>query len=310
MKIVILGNTRLNYSWFCLTFRQGCKLLGHDVYDIDYKSTSINIIKQKLLDINPKYVFTHLSFHKNINPIDKILQMYSEVKKRGINIIHTCSDARTEDRYMKDLSESVYMAFVGTFDMVNNCSKAWNIPTFYCPYSSLTYDKMAQPVKDLMFENPVFTGSPGSHDDRKNFIEKLQRKMKLEIFHTQSPGDLRSRTEELSSSAKCILGLCTGYDIDGYIDVRPFQYLGAGAFMIIRKFKGMDDIIPDDIYIPFNGYTDSDVDFVKEKFEYWKNQDTSEIRIRAFNYIQRNHSSKIRIKNIIDVLEEKRDSVL
>ena len=45
-----------------------------------------------------------------------------------------------------------------------------------------------------------------------------------------------------------ILGLCTGYDLDGYIDVRPFQYLGEGAVLIARKFLNMDNIIPPDLY--------------------------------------------------------------
>jgi hypothetical protein len=96
---------------------------------------------------------------------------------------------------------------------------------------------MAEPVKDLMFKKPIFTGSPNSHKDRSQFIKKLQEIMPIKIVTTKSSENLRGRTPELSVSAKCILGLCTGYDIGGYIDVRPFQYLGTGACMIMRKFK-------------------------------------------------------------------------
>jgi hypothetical protein len=78
---------------------------------------------------------------------------------------------------------------------------------------------------------------------------------------------MRHRTQELSASAKCVMGLCTGYDVDHYIDVRPFQYLGSGACMITRKFKGMDDIIPPDLYYPFEGYNQKDAKYVKELYQ-------------------------------------------
>jgi len=90
----------------------------------------------------------------------------------------------------------------------------------------------------------------------------LDKKLKIEKFQTQSKNDIRHKTSEVSASAQCILGFCTGYDIDGFIDVRPFQYMGAGAVMITRKFKGMDDIIPDDLYYFINGYEKQDLNDV------------------------------------------------
>jgi len=131
--------------------------------------------------------------------------------------------------------------------------------------------------------------------------------MPIEIFITQSKHDLRNRTPELSVSAKCILGLCTGYDIKHYTDVRPWQYLGTGAFMIMRKFNGIDDIIPDDLYIPFEGYNNPQV--VKDLFEQWEDKDTMFMRKSAFDFIQTYHSSKVRMENIINVIEGKQDTV-
>jgi hypothetical protein len=305
LKAVILGNTKLNYSWFVLTYRQGLKLNNVDVYDIDYKSTPIESIKKKLIDIRADYCFTHLSFHQNINPIGKVLQLYKDVNRTvGTKFIHTLNDARTEDRYMGDISDSIYMAFVGNLNCLETCSKAWNIPVFYAPYSSLTYDKMSKPVKDLCFKDPVFTGSPTAHPDRSNFIKKLQKYTSIKIFQTQSKQDLRNRTPELSVSSHAILGLCTGYDIDGYIDVRPFQYLGTGAVLIARKFKNVDHILPPDIYYPFDGYTEDDakkvVDIYKNKCF---NKENNLLRDKAFNYIQQNHSCKVRVKSILDILK-------
>ncbi len=307
MKAVILGNTQLNYSWFVLTHRQGLRLNGVETMDIDYKSNSLEMIKKKILEYKPNMIFTHLSFHSHIHPTNTVLNFFKDLKSKiKVKIIHTCGDARTQDRYMGDLRGVFDVAFVSTYSMVTNCSKAFKIPVFYAPYSSMTYETRGKFAHDLAFDFPVFTGSPGAHktgwaDNRAMFIESLQKVMKIKIFKTQTGQDLRKRTPELSTSAKCILGLCVGYEIPGFMDVRPFQYLGTGAFMIMRKFNDMDSHIPDDLYVPFDSYDDPMV--VKELWNEWKNKDKEEMREKAFQYIQRHHSSKQRLKNILEVLK-------
>ncbi len=308
MKAVIIGNTNLNYSWFVLTHRQGLKLNDVETLDIDYKSTPLEVIKRDILQYKPNYIFTHLSFHSHIHPINTILEFFKNIKDRiDVKVVHTCQDARTHDRYMGDLRGSFDAAFVGTYPMVTNCLNVFKIPVFYMPYSSLTYAKRGKYSSKLAFSVPIFTGSPGAHrtgwaDNRAEFIEKLQSIMTIKIFKTQSGEDLRSKTPSLSVSAKCILGLCVGYEIDGYMDVRPFQYLGTGAFMIMRKFKGMGSYIPDDLYVPFHSYEDPKA--VKELWDYWKNRNTEKVRKRAFEYVQYHHSCKKRISNALWKLDQ------
>ena len=128
--------------------------------------------------------------------------------------------------------------------------------------------------------------------------------MPIKIFKTQSGEDLRNKTPELSVSAKLILCLCVGYEIDGYMDVRPFQYLGTGACCVIRKFKNMDDFIPEDLYWPINGYSHNDIIKIKEYHQRSLIEDTTEMRRNAFNYIQQHHSSKIRIKEVLKCIEK------
>jgi hypothetical protein len=204
---------------------------------------------------------------------------------------------------MGDISDVIYMAFVGTLDLVQSGLSAWNIPVWYSPYSSLCYDKMAKPVPDLSFQMPLFTGGYSSHRDRKEFIDRLIKRMNIMNIATQSQSDLRHRSHELSASAKCILGLCTGYDIDGYIDVRPFQYLGSGACMIMRKFKNMDAMIPDNLYYPFTSYGADGVDNLIEHWERIQKTDTTKMRESAFEFIQVNHSCEVRLAFVLEKLE-------
>jgi len=308
---VILGNTNMGYSWFYLTYKQGLQRNGYTVTDIDYKTNSLDGIRGQLVSLKPRYVFTHLTFHQNINNIGSVLQMYRDVtKKTGTKFVHTCNDARVEDRFMGDLSDVIYMAFVGTLDMLYNCMNAWNIPVFYAPYSCLCYDAPVAPAQDLMFKEPVFTGGYGSHKDRKDFIDKLLKRIPIRIIATQSVADLRHRTPELSASAKCILGLCTGYDINGYIDVRPFQYMGTGACMILRKFKNMEAMIPEvcekqheKLYYPITSYGNKGADQLIDHWNRIQKEDTTEMRLAAFTFMQKNHSCEVRLSYILEKLK-------
>jgi len=250
------------------------------------------------------YVFTHLSFHDIIN-VDKVLSIFSDIKsKKGTKFIHTCGDARVKDRYMDDISSAFHAAFVSNKDLQKNGSDSWKIPTFYCPYASLTYPEMGKYDPTLDFKMPLFTGLYSAHTDRKHFITKIKKIMPIKIIETQSGNDLRHRTLDVSRS-NVILGLCTGYDIDGFIDVRPFQYMGAGALMIARKFKGMDEVIPDDLYYSFDSYDDAEV--VKnhwKRIEFTGDEILNKKREQIFKYMQQNHSSKVRIKWVMEKINE------
>ncbi len=311
-KAVILGNTKSPmgrpepYSWFVLTYTQGLRLNDVEVHYVDWKSNSPQAIKQKITSIKPDVVFTHLSFHFNLRPTAQVLQLQRDIiKATGTRFIHITMDARKEDRYMGDVSDAFYMAFCGNFEMMENGKKAWNIPAYYSPYATMNYDKMAKPAPDLMFNQAVFTGGYGIHPDRKSFLDRLSKKIPIKSFATQSGQDLRSRTPKLSVSAKCILGLCTGYDVRGYNDVRFFQYLGTGACFIGRRFTNTRDLIPEDIYWGFDGYGNDAVDKAAEYYNRSLTEDTTEMRQGAFDFIQEHHSAKGRMTDILDAIEGK-----
>jgi len=307
MKICILGNTKENYSWMVLTLRDGFSKLGHEVIELDYKSNSIETIENFLWKNKPDIIFTHLTFHKH-HPIEDMLSIFEELRNyNDTKIIHALNDGRHIPRYMDDISYSFDLALVGQTEHINEFSDIWKIPCYYWPYSSLTYNKIATPSPKLLFKNPIFLGSELSHKDRREYIQHLKRVLPIRIVGTKSSNDLRHKTPELSASASCILGLCTAYDINHFIDVRPFQYLGTGACMIIRKFKGMDDVIPPNLYYPFNSYKNPME--IKVIFNKIQKTDTMPMRRKAFNFIQKYHSSVVRMENTLKVIQGKQNSV-
>jgi hypothetical protein len=164
--------------------------------------------------------------------------------------------------------------------------------------------------QELDFGMPVFPGNPNSHEDRSEFLRKLQSVMKIKIIKTKSSEDVRDRTVDFAVSSKCILGLCTGHATSNhFLEVRPFQYGGSGAVMIIRKFKNMDDIIPENLYYPINGYDVEDAKQVKNHWKHIQKIDTSKLREQMFNFIQTYHSSEVRMKQTVEILEGKREKL-
>lgn len=315
MKACILGNTGKNvrtaYSWFCKTTAQGLMLNNCNVVGYDYKSHTIDQIYNFLRDGKFDILFTHLTFHRHHNT-EKILEIFDEIRTcLDTKIIHTMQDARTEPRYKGDISFAFDMALVGQIKNIPKFKKYWKIPVYYFPYASMTYDRMGYYKKELDFRLPVFPGNPNSHPDRADFLKKLQSKMRFKIISTKSPEDIRKETLNFSKSNPCVLGFCTRYEqpLYGYYEVRPWQYLGAGACMILRPYKGFENVIDPKLYYSINSYSVNDAERVAKYWKKIQKENHDSMRENAFNFVQKYHSSMVRIKQVIEILEDKREKL-
>ena len=219
---------------------------------------------------------------------------------------------RSEPRYSGNISHAFDMALVAQTENIDKFKRNWKIPVYYWPYSSLTYDKPGKYRKELDFGMPVFPGSPGSHKDRAAFISKLQQIMDIKIIKTKSKDDIRGDTLDFAASSPCVLGLCTGYDksIWGYNEVRAWQFLGAGAIMIVRDYDCNKYIFPRELYFGFDSYKNPEI--VKEyweKIQKMTDSEKNDMRQKAFDFVQKYHSSKERMRQTIELIEEKRDKL-
>lgn len=317
MKICILGNTgnkiEKAYSWFVCTTWQGLTLNGHEVVGFDYKSHTIEQIQEFLFSYQPHILFTHLTFHKHHNMYD-MMEIFDSLRNLyDTKIIHTLSDAREEPRYKGDISNAFDMALISTYYNVEKFQNYWKVPVYYWPYSSLTYEKMGNYKKELDFGKPVFPGNPYSHEDRTKFLNMLKSEMDIKIIKTKSKDDIRNRTLDFSVSSPCVLCLSTRYDMNnGFTDTRKFQYGGAGAIMLCRPHEYGYKIIPEDMWFTFKSY---DKDGIKEIKEHWNkiekisNFEKNNLRIKIFNFMQKYHSSKVRMKQTIELIEGKRNKL-
>lgn len=314
MRILVVGNVDSNitgaYSWFVKNVYEGCTALGHQVAGVDFKTLPTHKIREVIWSFKPHIIFTHLTFHKHgLVRLDEVMTMYAEARKQlGAKVIHYMFDARREPRYSRNISEAFDCAFVSNLEAARKFPKIWGIPVHYSQYACRMYKEMAQPAKDIQVgDTLVFTGSPGSYPgQRQTLLKGLKKLVPMTTFVTGSPQDLRFRSHELSATAKGILSVSFGYDVEGFIDTRPWQYLGSGAFLILKVFDGMEDVLPAGLYKPFYTFDPYEVKIIWEE---WFAKDTLPMRQNAFQFMQQYHACDKRMADTLDVIFEKRNSV-
>lgn len=316
LKLLVIGNTGKEisdaYSWFVKNVYEGGSLLGHDVKGIDFKTSTVEQIRSTVLSYRPEIIFTHLTDHcHELSRIDEVMELFAYARKRlHAKVVHYVFDAINEPRYAKDLSYGFDCAFVSQTRNQKKFSKIWNIPVHFSQYACQKYKKMGKKTLNLGIRNSlVYTGNINSYPrGRGKLLKDLQRIMDLQIFVTQTKNDLRKKTLELAATAKVILSVSSGYEIKHFMDTRPWQYLGAGAFLIQKVFKNMEDIIPLDLFIPvyrFDAYE------IKSCYISWlgKDKERDKIKRKAFNFMQKFHSCDRRMKDTIDVIMNDREKV-
>jgi len=167
-------------------------------------------------------------------------------------------------------------------------------------------EDIADPVPEFG-DDVAFTGALDRsvhHGPRTRFVEELRPHIQVTVYPTPHSGNTRFQTPEQSASAKAILGFQMGEDIPLYLDVRPFQYIGAGALFFHDRSESMKKFfVEGSHYIAFE--RNNVKDFL-EKYNHYVNKHPEEgraVRRKGFDYCQRFHSAEARIRFVFDVLE-------
>jgi hypothetical protein len=111
-------------------------------------------------------------------------------------------------------------------------------------------------------------------------------------------------TASIAASSKVVLGVCAGYDRYGYMDVRPFQYPGAGGFLLQRKYAGMEKVFENKKHLVW--FDTDDPDRFNEIYTTWMNSPDyiDKIRKQGFEFCQKHHSMKRRVEDVIKIVYE------
>lgn len=321
LRIAVYGDFDRWFSYYLMGMMQGAFLNGHLACAIPIR-LNIDNVKARIDYFKPDVLFTHMIFSENLNDIcgESILREHIHEnllrtrKKWGTKIVYQEGDAKTVPRYPYPLQDIIDLG------LINSClypsfEGHTKVRCIHFPYFAL--NQILPSTSDNMFRCQIFFAGNLSyrneghlHYARREFIDKLSKRLDMKIFPTEEFGNTRFCTSQVAVSASAILGVHQGFHVPGYLDTRHFQYIGARGLYFHDNTPAMDLFFEDGVhYVAYNRH---DVDDVYNKYMYYMrdNKEAGEkIRQQGYDYVQNNHTAKHRVKAVLDILDGKTNKI-
>ena len=324
-RILVLGKFRNWVSMYLHGVIEGTIANGWQSERVEIQKTDgdkrwdhhIKNIYEQIARFRPHIMFTNSIFGTDCEYVPGILKLLGGVKKEyGTIICHQMGDPRKEPRYKKKIDKFVDLALFNfdDYDVLNTYATTWNIPCYFWPIGCWNLNTMQ---KTEYKYDMVFTGNRATSNkyiERTMFLEDcynhadvfkliwLPRKRESERgdFITNT----RFYTTDIVSISKSILGVSIGSEFTGYIDARPFQYGGAGGLVFQWRLPGFEKLFIDNEHLVFFDNLDvKELDRLYGEYVLKSPEKGQEIREKAFNFMQMNHSYRCRVKDVVDVIE-------
>ena len=311
LRIATLGDWNKYFSYFLYGSMEGAIRCGAWFRPIPLFYISLGLVEEQIDFFKPHILMAHCIFNRSPHNRDDVFDLLRRTRRKwGTYVCYHMGDARSEPRYPHDISDIVDLSLVNNGEL-DKWSRIWNVPCIHWPYPAL-YQKDIAEVDKRFQADVVFTGSlsqgEGHHRDRTNFVNQLpEYGIELKTYPDPTWGNSRFLTAEVSASSNVILGTQMGGDVHLYQDVRPFQYIGAGALYFHEKHRNMRYFFePGFHYVEYDGVED----FIEKYNNLYKKKkknknEARRIRMRGFEYAQEYHSTKRRVQAVIDTYEGK-----
>ena len=307
-RICGLGDYANYYSYFTYGVMEGSILNGAWFRPIPLFGQPLQAVREQILFFKPHAVLAHMIFNKQgQHSMEDVFTLLSDLRRKGIRVIYHAGDAREVPRWPYDISGIVDFA-LANHGLRKEYSKAWNVPCYHWPYACLQQNGILERkhVSEEYRSLVTFTGSLTAsvnhvHAERTRFVEALQKRISIKCFPTPETGNTRFQTAEVAAGAEAVLGVGMAEHIPEYIDVRPFQYIGAGAAYFHNHSYVMSKFFLDGFH--FIGYEKNNVEDFLYKFH--NEEHRAKVRVQGFKFAQRYHSTKARMRMVLDLLEGK-----
>jgi len=270
----------------------------------------IGTIAKRLAEVSPDVIWGHMllwppdgrlvNTQTGQSKLVDLLCLCADWRKRGARVLLHDGDARDETRFPTDVSPAVDLALCNhTADR-----SAWKIPQLRWPYFAFDQARIADPVEefrcDLAFAGRL-DDSP-LYAERTRLVRALKAKLgdRMKVFPTPEMTHTLFRTPELAASAGAILGYGRP-GRNGWLDVRTFQYPGAGGVLLSDDVDGY--LEPGYHYVAYeSGSVDSVMKALEEALEIGRLDRlvmSWGLRRRAFDDVQQSHSATARVREAL-----------
>lgn len=297
LRSVLIGDVDFYASEFAFGVNQALTRAGHFHTTINIRQ-DIGTIQKRVSEMHPDVIWGHmLLWAPGENKTVDLLCLCEYWRKQGAVVLIHDGDARSDTRFPTDISPAVDLALCNhTTDR-----SPWKIPQLHWPYFAFDQEKLATQVPEftcsLAFAGRLDTGP--LYGARTQLVMGLKAVLgeKMKIFPNDSISHSLFRTPELAMSATAVLGFGRP-ERNGWLDVRVFQYPGAGGVLLHDDVGGM--LEPWRHYVKYQSGSVGSILEELDKICHTVNID--DLRLRAFNYVQEKHSATARVRDALRVV--------
>lgn len=310
LRSILIGDVDFYPSEFALGVNQAMLRAGHWHTSVNIRQTLTTIAK-RVEEVQPDVIWGHMLLwappgegepqetrHGTTWKALGLLDACVEWKRRfGCKVLIHDGDARTETRCPMNVASAIDLA------LCNHRAdrSVWGIPQLHWPYFAFDQAEIADPVPefacDLAFAGRLST--EGIYADRTALVLALKAKLgdRMKIFPGNGIAHTLYRTPELAASAGAVLGYGRP-DRNGWLDVRTFQYPGAGGVLLSDDVGGL---LADGAH--YMSYQSGSTESVLNALDWLKGvrmqHSENPIRHLAFEYVQAQHSASARVRQAL-----------
>jgi len=299
LRSVLIGDVDHYPSEYAFGVNQAMTMAGH-------WHTSVNIrldmgaIAKRVREMQPDIIWGHMLLWApgDHYKTPDLLDLCAAWRKRGTRVLLHDGDARTDTRCPMDVSTAIDLA------LCNHRAPrtVWHIPQLHWPYFCFWQEARVEPVPEFQCDL-AFAGrldGSGIYQHRTELVLQLKDKLgdRMKIF---PGGDQHTvfRTPEVAASAKAVLGYGRP-GRNGWLDVRVFQYPGAGAILLHDDVGEM--LKPHAHYIPYESGSVDAILAALDLVTSMSDKAQHDFRWLAFSYTQAMHSASARVKQALEAV--------
>ncbi len=268
--------------------------LGYDCLPLEaMRNMDYKVLQNAVLSYKPDYIILRL---KEVLPV--LYDIKNDLKKLGTKVIFWFTDP-THPEPDTDLSDVVDIMFLSNRGQLEEYKKAYNLKRVYFmaqSYMPNAFHRIGIPeLFDIAFTGALSKDS--IHSTRRLMLEQLSRKYKVEVRN-----NVRNNVAEFYSQSKLVFGT-SNFPYDCYTSNRFFVAMGCGSVYLTPKFSGIELMARNKEHLLwFKDYPE-----MFELVEYYLKNDTQRRKIgeNAQRLAQAKHTTVHRVKNMIDILEER-----
>lgn len=298
LRSVLIGDVDYYPSEYAFGVNQAMTRAGHWHTTVNIRA-DLEIIVRRVEQMRPDVIWGHMLLWApggQQKTVDLLCALDDWRARWGTKVFLHDGDARDETRFATDVSPAIDLALCNhTADR-----SAWKIPQLHWPYFAFDQAALAEPdpafVCDLLFAGRLDV-SP-LYLQRTELVLKLKERLgdRMRVYPSPEIRHTLFQTPVLARSARAVLGFGRP-GRNGWLDVRVFQYPGAGGVLLHDDVGGY--LEPDAHYVP---YESGSLESVERGLAVLRDHDTTRLRQRAFQHVQARHSATARIGQALEAV--------